>query len=198
MGRRSDHSRGELYEMILGAAREIAEEEGLDGLTVRRIAARIGYSGGTLYNLFENLDDVVVHLNARTLESLYEELAREIPDDDPETTVRALTERYVRFTREHPRLWSVLFEHRLPEGTDLPDWYHDRVDRARGLLEEALAPFFAPDREADRRHSARVLWSSLHGICSLESAGKLARTESVEAMGESLISYYLAGLRAKA
>ncbi len=47
----------------------------------------------------------------------------------------------------------------------------------------------------DRHHSARVLWSSLHGICSLESAGKLVKTESVEVMSETLISIFLAGLR---
>lgn len=195
MGRRSDHSRSELYEMVLSAAREIAEQEGLGGLTVRRIATQIGYSGGTLYNLFENLDDLVVHLNARTLDSLYEELAGATLEEDPEAAVRALTECYVRFTREHPRLWNLLFEHRLPNGTDPPDWYYEKIERARGLLERALAPLFGPGRETERLHSARVLWSSLHGICSLETAGKLVKTESVEAMSESLISYYLAGLR---
>jgi len=195
VGRRSDHSRSELHEMVLSVARDIAEQEGLAGLSVRRIANEIGYSGGTLYNLFENLDDLVVHVNARTLDSLCEELAEKSLEEEPEAAVLALTTRYVRFTREHPRLWSMLFEHRLPDGAALPDWYHERVERARGLLEEALAPMFGPDHEAERSHSARVLWSSLHGICALETAGKLANTESVEAMSKTLISYYLGGVR---
>ena len=38
-------------------------------------------------------------------------------------------------------------------------------------------------------------WAGLPGICSLESAGKLVKTESVEAMSETLISLFLAGLR---
>jgi AcrR family transcriptional regulator len=181
--------------MALSAAREIADREGLRGLSVRRIASEIGYSGGTLYNLFENLDDLVVHVNARTLDRLYDELSRESSEEDPEAAVLALTIRYVCFTRDHPRLWSMLFEHRLPEGQGLPDWYYDRVDRARGLLEKALEPLFGPGRDAEVSHSARVLWSSLHGICSLEMAGKLAITESVEAMSRSLVSNYLAGLR---
>ena len=61
MGRRADHSRDELFEMALSAAREIAEEDGLGGLTARRIAAKIGYSAGTLYNLFDDLDDLALY-----------------------------------------------------------------------------------------------------------------------------------------
>ena len=44
--------------MAMAAAREIAEKEGLRGLTARRIAREIGYTVGTLYNLFDNLDDL--------------------------------------------------------------------------------------------------------------------------------------------
>jgi hypothetical protein len=40
-----------------------------------------------------------------------------------------------------------------------------------------------------------VLWSCLHGICSLEASNKLIQAESVEAMGETLIRNFLAGLR---
>ena len=59
MARRSDHSRDELKALILDCAREIAEEEGLRGLTARRIATEIGYAPGTIYNLFSNLDDLI-------------------------------------------------------------------------------------------------------------------------------------------
>ena len=58
-----------------------------------------------------------------------------------------------------------------------------------------MAPLFLTGQEAERLHTARVLWSSLHGICSLEASNKLAETESVEAMSETLISNFLAGLR---
>ena len=76
MARRSDHSREELYDMALEAARQIAEKEGLRGLKARRIARDIGYTIGTLYNLFEDLDDLIVHLNGRTLDDLYQAFVR--------------------------------------------------------------------------------------------------------------------------
>ena len=198
MGRRSDHSREELYAMALEAAREIAEEEGLRGLTTRRIARDIGYTVGTLYNVFENLDDLIVHLNGTTLDALYEACSEARLDDEPEAAVRALAESYIRFIREHPKRWGIVFEHHLPDGTELPEWHHEKIQRLLGLLERALAPFFPPGQKAENHHSARVLWSSLYGICSLESGDKLAKNVSVEAMTDSLISNYLAGLRTRA
>ena len=71
MARRSDHSREELYVMALAAAREIAEKDGLRGLKARRISREIGYTVGTLYNVFSNLDDLIIHLNGTTLDALY-------------------------------------------------------------------------------------------------------------------------------
>lgn len=183
--------------MALEAAREIAEKEGLAGLTARAIAAKMGYSVGTLYNVFENLDELIVRLNAATLDALYEALAEDRLDEEPETAVRALAEGYIRFTRDHPKLWSILFEHHLPAGQLLPDWYRERVLRLLGLLEGALAPLFAAGQDDQRHHSARVLWSSLHGICSLESADKLVATESATAMADSLATNYVAGLRSR-
>ncbi len=184
--------------MALEAAREIAEGEGLRGLAARRIARKIGYTVGTLYNLFDDLDDLIVHLNGRTLDALYDNFSKLRLADDPEIAVRALVEGYVGFTRDHPKLWSILFEHHIPDGKELPGWHDEKIARLLGLLEQALAPLFPPGQEAERHHSARVIWSSVHGICSLESAGKLVKTESVEALSESLVSNYLAGLRYEA
>lgn len=166
---------------------------------MRRIAREIGYSVGTLYNLFENLDDLIVHLNVSTLESLYGTLAQTSPpgsaESDPESAMLALARDYLGFTRDHARLWNLLFEHQLPGGQALSEWHHQRIRRLLGVMEQALAPLFGPSQEEQRLHTARVLWSSLHGMCALESSNKLAVSESIEAMVSSLVTNYLAGLR---
>ena len=195
MGRRFDHSRDELFEMTLSAAREIAEEDGLDGLTVRRIAGKIGYSHGTLYNPFDDLDELIIRLNGRTLDRLYEALATAPGNDDPEAGMLALAQAYIAFTRANPKLWNLLFAHHRPGDIPLPDWHHQKLARLLGLMDGCLVPFFGPGREAERNHTARVIWSSLHGICSLEIEKKLIPGETVEAMTTSLIKNYLAGLR---
>ena len=54
MGRRADHSRDELFKMAVEAATKIVAKQGVRMLSTRRIAARMGYSAGTLYQLFDN------------------------------------------------------------------------------------------------------------------------------------------------
>ena len=195
MGRRSDHTRDELYTMALKAARNITEAEGLRGLTTRRIAGEIGYTVGTLYNVFENQDDLIVHLNCATLDSLYEAVVPDPVGNEPEAALGEYARRYMKFIGKHPRLWRAVFEHQLPEGQKRPDWYHARVQRLLGLAEEALKPFFRPGEEAERLHHARVLWCSLYGISSLAASNSLHPTESATGLVDTLISNYVAELR---
>ena len=193
---RGDHSRDELRALILAASRDIAEAKGLKGLTARAIAGRIGYSPGTLYNVFEDLDDVVVQLNAETLDDLFE-VMRTVPRDaDPETALLDLARAYVGFARERPRVWSLVFDHILPDGCELPDWYYERILRLLDIVSAALAPLFPLGEERLCDHSARVLWSATQGISSLAGAGKLARAESVDGLLRALVTYHVRGIRA--
>ena len=184
--------------MALLAARALAVAQGTKGLTARNIAAEIGYSPGTPYNVFKDLDDIVVQLNARTLDELYDVLRDLPPNGDPETGVLEIARAYIGFVRSHPRLWNVLFEHNMPEGRKLPDWYYERVQRLLGLVSKALTPLFAANEHKQRDHSARVLWSATQGISALAGVGKLAQAESVDGLLRALITYHVRGLRASA
>ena len=68
MGRRSDHSRDEIRNMAIDASAKIVETEGFKSLTARKVASKIGYTVGTLYHVFRNFDDLVIHMNARTID----------------------------------------------------------------------------------------------------------------------------------
>ncbi|MFQ5973299.1 MAG: TetR/AcrR family transcriptional regulator, partial [Alphaproteobacteria bacterium] len=169
--------------------------EGLRGLTARGVARRIGYTIGTIYNLFENLDDLIIHLNSTTLDSLYEAVSSESAGKEPEAALRAYARRYMEYTSKNPRLWRAVFEHQLPNGQEVPDWYEAHVLRLLGLAEEALKPFFRPGEEVERLHHARVLWGSLYGICSLAESRSLPSTESATGLVDTLIDNYVAALR---
>ncbi len=194
MARRSDHTREELYELALQAAERLVEAEGLSGLTVRRVASEIGYTHGTLYNVFSDLDDLIVHLNGRTLDALYEALKDISVEGETQAALTRLSEGYIAFSRRHRNLWGLLFEHHASDGRELPEWHGEKILHLLSLAETALAPLFPEGKERERVHSARVLWSALHGICSLEASRKLAKHETVEALTHSLILFYVEGL----
>ncbi len=70
--------------------------------------------------------------------------------------------------------------------------------QALALVEQAIAPLFAPGEEHERHHEARVLWSCLHGIVSLEVTSKVGAGESVLSLTESLIDNYVFALTERA
>ncbi len=195
MARRSDHTREQLHRMALAAARAIVAKEGLRGLSTRRIAKRLGYSPGTLYQLFVDLDDLILHLNTTTLEALLKACDGINLSGDPEMALDDLAERYIHFVNAHPRLWSALFEHSLPRGKDLPDWYTGTVEKLLGLVVIALEPVIPSDTTKQREQEALVLWASLYGIASLASADKLGPNANPTEMVKALIANYVAGLR---
>src|SRR5215831_7891606 len=142
MGRRSTHTPQQLRELILDAAQDIIQVQGLAGLSAREIARRIEYSPGTIYNMFENLDDVVLHVESRVLEALDKRLSALLQDGNAAGRVARLAQTYLAFTHENPRLWNLLFEHHMPSGADLPPWYQQKLEGLMGRVEEALAPLF--------------------------------------------------------
>ncbi len=199
--------RRRVFDQGLAAAQRISSREGLGGLTARRIAAEVGCSVGTLYNVFGNMDSLILHLNGTTLDALYDEMAKvgETADGesadgesaDSDSTVQALTVKYLEFTRTNLNLWNVIFEHSWPKDYPIPDWYHDKVRRLLMLVADALKPLFPAGDEAGRYQAATVLWSGLHGINSLSVAGKLGIVSDLSVTGISamLTSNFIAGLQ---
>ena len=59
MGRRSDHSRAELRDLILEAGETLMAESGLSGFSAREVAKRVGYTIGTIHNVFGNVDGLM-------------------------------------------------------------------------------------------------------------------------------------------
>lgn len=172
MARRNDHSAEELKRLALAAASQIATEEGLRGVTVRRVAERIGYAPGTIYNLFDNLDDLIVQVNGETLARLGAELAT-AGQGEPRLRARHLTDAYFDFIERAPRLWAMLFEHRLPERVLLPEWYRDALDALVDRVATALEPSMLDLPPSERRRAVVAMWAGLHGIATLAVSRKL-------------------------
>lgn len=132
MGRRSGYTTAELRELILIAAESLVESGGQAGLTARELANRIGFSSGMIYYVFEDLDHIILHVEARLLDDLAEHLSRIGPSADAAENVLALAHGYLTFTQQRTNLWCLLFEHRLPADTEVPGWYREKLDGLAG------------------------------------------------------------------
>ncbi len=197
MARRTDHSRDELFELVLDEADKIIQQSGVAALTARSIAAAIGYSPGTLYNLFDNIDDIILHLNIRTMDDLYEQLAAAVDGATGRTALDRFITAYLHYNKNSRQRWQLLFEHRLPDSVEPPDWYLERTSTLLDLLSDTMYTMLPDCGQRELEHSARVLWAGLHGICSMVGAHKLpkATAHSLDEMARSMVYNYISGLR---
>lgn len=196
MGRRNEHTREELREISLQAAEQLVAAHGLAGLSTRKVVARIGYTVGSLYMVFRNLDDLIVQMNERTLDALYGKLATAVADrPSPTAAIRALAQTYLNFALVETNRWLALYEHRLPEGETVTDSFNEKVSRMFELVQHHLA-LLCPQRSAsDIALAARALWSGIHGVCVLSLDRKLESVggRSMQEVAGSLLDNYLAG-----
>ena len=197
MGRRTDHTRDELREMALAAAGEIVAKKGPAALTARSVAAGIGYTPGTLYLVFRNLDDLTLQLNARTLDALHERLESAVAREDvPATRVRAAARAYLEFATSRPHRWRLVFEYHPPEGESIPDWYRQKVMRTFDLVLATLRPLAGHWTPAALAKAAQSFWASVHGVSMLALQGsfRAVRGASPAEIVDVVVDMFTAGL----
>lgn len=166
MARRGDHSLEQIKNMILDAAEELVIEGGLSQLRVRKIALKIGYTVGSVYMVFDNMTDLILHIKGRTLDAIAEQM-EEIATINAEQHLEALAGVYIRFASQNFNRWSMVFENRLPQNTVIPVWYQKKVDELYGKFEKQFA-FLVPELSpAQRKQTALAYQGGIHGICAL-------------------------------
>ncbi|HEX8482590.1 MAG TPA: TetR/AcrR family transcriptional regulator [Allosphingosinicella sp.] len=182
MGRRSDHSRAELERMIILEGHRQLAEVGFSRFSAREVAKRIGYSIGTIYNVFGTHDRLVLAINTRTFR-LWADHLRDRLACAGDDRIRTLVEGYFSFARENPNLWMAIYDHRLPPDVPMPPEYDDE----RRVLTEIVAKEIAAALPAPRREEAprlaRSLIATVHGHCTFALNGSFAlmgETEPLE------------------
>lgn len=178
-------------ERILDAARRIVLREGIDALSMRKIADAIGYSPASLYLYFEGRDEIARALGRDGLAQLLAHLAGPAQVPEARARLHALAHAYVAFGCEHAQTYELIFA--LPH-TQAPPSKGHRARAAAGAREaseaseatpcaecvEAIAEtcgadWFAPtlaalDPSCDAPTCttlAHALWATLHGVVML-------------------------------
>jgi AcrR family transcriptional regulator len=164
--------------LIDSAERTIAER-GLAAVRARDLAAEAGCAIGTIYNVFEHLDELVLCVGSRTLEMLDRALGAVRSTSPYGSTDEAVSDlvrlslAYLEFAALHTVRWRALFEHRMSQSHPLPDWFVEQQQVLFAQVEGPLATLL-PELDDDRRRVlARTLFSAVHGVVALGLEEKL-------------------------
>ncbi|MET4924299.1 TetR/AcrR family transcriptional regulator [Streptomyces sp. PSRA5] len=173
---RRERERAHRHQLIVTAARELAEAEGWEAVTTRRLAERVEYSQPVLYSHFNGRDAIVSAVAMDGFCELAAQLrhARQAapapegePDSDSGQALRAVGHAYLDFATERPALYQAMFV--LP--TDLKFASTETPPQLRACFDE-FVNCFRPDNER-RELFAEVTWSALHGMAVLSDSGRI-------------------------
>ncbi|MDD1782412.1 WHG domain-containing protein [Enterovibrio sp. ZSDZ35] len=193
MARRNDHSREELVELTLTCVEDYLKTQPYHSLSLRKIAAMIGYVPSTLVNVFGSYNILLLHIVARALDELRSQAERNLATtSDPKASLSALAHLYLDFAAENRYRWQLIFEHSM-DGDKLPDWQNDRIHSMTGLLEALLRRLSPNKSDEEVVQASRVLWAGVHGITLLSVDDKLFTDAPVNGgeLIDNLISAYL-------
>ena len=175
---RKERERAARERLIVATAREVAEQQGWDAVTTRRLAERIEYSQPVLYSHFRGKREII---GAVALEGAAE-LAAAVraataAADGPRERVSALARTYLDFAARNPAVYDALFQ--LDGG--LPYAQEDTPEP----LKDAFAALLESLGEVagDGVHTGlftEVFWASLHGLATLTRAGRLLPEDAAQ------------------
>jgi AcrR family transcriptional regulator len=156
-------------EDLLAAAESMIAATGLAGLKTRDLAQRIGVANGAVYNLVEDVDDLIMRVGSRTLVRLDAALTAvdAAGEASPVDKLSGIAVAYCDFAAENIELWRALFEHRMHPGKDVPEWYIAQQMELFQHIHRPLVALFPKRSVVELGVLARSLFSAVHGIVTL-------------------------------
>jgi AcrR family transcriptional regulator len=179
--KKQTYHHGALKQALVRTALEMLEETGLSGLSLRKVAARIGVSHAAPEHHFPSLRHLYTELAIEGFALFAGSMAaeRKAAADDPSEQIRAAFRGYLSFATGHPQLFRLMFTSSLLEWTD--DRLREGGDLAYNQLREICGPAadrLGLDNPDDRMRLQQLVWSQIHGQAHLTIDQKLPGSDT--------------------
>ena len=187
-----------IQENLVNKGRELIKEKGAEFLTARKLSEASGYSVGTIYNQFGNMDNFILIQNYLTLDSLYARLSQMQASSTPYQRLNLYTREFINFVLENKNLWFLVHNFHLHNNNRrFSKIYLRRVVQITQLMENAFKALFPDIPLPERILSLQVLWLSLFSLSSFLTTDALDSFSKINknSLCELLLNTYLAGIK---
>ncbi len=166
-----------LRSRLIMAGLEILQEKGLAALTLRACAARVGVSHAAPAHHFSGLPGLLAGIIAKGFTQFADTMEedRNSAEQTPIGRLCGLCNGYMRFSREHPALFTLMFNTSGEVDTDDPAFCR-ASDRAYNLLHETCTPYLPVSPQSAATEV--LVWALVHGLATLQHSGRIVVTES--------------------
>jgi AcrR family transcriptional regulator len=171
---RKNRNAGKMRSRILEAAMELYVKGGYENVTMRRLAAKIEYSPGTIYLYFQNKNDIMLQLCYQGFERLLAHQDKLDKIADPLERLSAGGRYYLAFALENPEFYELMFATTEVLRDSGPDQKAAPLRAFRKFAENVKACLDAGIFSAGEVETTAIaLWATLHGLASLLIKGRL-------------------------
>ena len=177
--KRTTYHHGDLRPALIAAGIDMLEEVGLEKLSLRGIAARVGVSHTAPKNHFDGLRGLLTAIAAEGFRRHAAAMTQALPPDAPRSEhLRAAARGYVAFAQAHPALFRLMFNPGLTDHAD-PELQAAGAESYGVLASIATDLAWTPlDGSAPTQEQGELmLWSLVHGYATLAVSGTLAKTD---------------------
>lgn len=167
---RRERERAARRQLIVGTARKLAEAEGWDAVTTRRLSTEIEYSQPVLYKHFAGMEQIADAVALDGFAELAEVIRAAHSDTDAGAdTLTRVAKAYLDFARDNPAVYDAMFT-RTTGLRFAADDTPPQLIEAFAALHQAVG-MVAGDQDADTL--TEVFWAALHGLVTLGRTGRL-------------------------
>lgn len=159
---------------IISAAASIVEERGPEGITMREVADRVGYSPTTIYLYFKNKEQLLDETVNRAYEWFADHIEAAEKGTTPLETIRSAAHAYLDWGLENPAMYRLMFEWGYLGDISQEAIFARRRSwrRSRQLVERAVESGLFR-RDLDSAVATDVMWVASHGLTSLSISGRM-------------------------
>ncbi|MBB6467148.1 TetR/AcrR family transcriptional regulator [Aminobacter carboxidus] len=165
---RRELQKAELRAELVAAAHALVREEGYDGLTIRKLATRVGYAPMSVYSYFADKQEILMALAEDAFADLAQRMRQNQPED-PITAMRAALTEYAEFGLGNPNEYRTVFM--TEKQKHPPEETFEQMERENPafqiIIERVQACIAAGVLKGDARAIATALWTVAHGSVSL-------------------------------
>lgn len=175
---------------IIQKAAELADENGLEAVTLASLSQKLGIRSPSLYNHVDGLSGLREKLALHGLKNLHEKLLRAAAGRSGDEAVLAIGLAYIQFAREHPGLYEATLPAQQTEDPELRKVSEDLIE----LIIQVMAHAYNRKQE-DTIHLVRGFRSMMHGFAALERSGGFGLPVNLDESIQVVLRTYLAGIR---
>lgn len=182
-----------LRDRLISIAERRISEDGVASLRARDLAREAECSVGAIYNVFDDLNALVMTVNGRTFQKLGDDVSAAVRDAGeiaPRERLIVMSQAYLAFASGHTGLWRALFDLDMRADGPVPDWYLRELAGLFALIAEPVGALFPDQSAAERDLMVRALFSSVHGIVLLGLQRRISAVplDQIETMIAAVLS----------